>query len=83
MVILCSKDGYFAKYSFGEVLDNRLEKIEIRHKLSGVKAIYSIRNHHFAVFTRGTILLYNQDFTKLEKVVEVSHSDTIFSVDSF
>jgi hypothetical protein len=40
-----------------------------------------VEDLHFLVFTRGTILLYNQDFTKLEKHIEVSHQDTIYSVD--
>lgn len=42
-----------------------LEKIEIKHKLNGVKAIYPILDLHFAVFTRGTILIYNHDFSHL------------------
>ena len=41
----------------------------MKHKLGGIKAIYPIRNVHFAVFTRGTILIYNHDFTLLQKNV--------------
>jgi hypothetical protein len=55
--------------------------VDIKHKLSAVKAIYPIDNHHVAAFTRGTILIYNSDFSVLQKVVEVSNNDTIYSVD--
>lgn len=60
-----------------------MRKVEIKHKLSGVKAIYPIDHHHCAVFTRGTILIYNEDFTILQKVIEVSNNDTIYSVDCY
>lgn len=48
-----------------------------------MKAIYPIDNHHCAAFTRGTILIYNSDFSVLQKAVEVSNYDTIYSVDCF
>ncbi len=58
-----------------------MHKVDMRHKLSAIKAIYPIDNHHCAAFTRGTILIYNSDFSVLQKVVEVSNNDTIYSVD--
>lgn len=53
----------------------------MKHKLSAVKAIYSIDNMHCAVFTRGTMIIYNSDFNKVEKLIEISASDTVYSVD--
>jgi hypothetical protein len=82
MVVLCNKDGNLLKYSFDEEKP-AFHKIEIRHKLSAIKAIYLIDHRHCAIFTRGTILIYNNDFTVLEKVVEASFSDTIYSVDCY
>jgi hypothetical protein len=79
-VVLCSKEGNLIKYSLQEE-KQALRKVDIRHKLSSVKAIYPIDNHHCAAFTRGTILIYNSDFTVLQKVIEVSNNDTIYSVD--
>lgn len=79
-MILCSKEGILMKYCLvGE--KEGVEKVDMRHRVSPIKAIYPIDQHHCAVFTRGTILLYNQDFSLCEKVVEVSNSDTIYSVD--
>lgn len=80
MVILCNKDGNLLKYSANEE-NHAFHKVDIKHKLSAIKAIFSIDGHYFAVFTRGTILIYNNDFTILEKVVEASFNDTIYSVD--
>jgi hypothetical protein len=80
VAVLCSKEGVFGKCRLEEE-KGILEKIEMRHKLNGVKAIYAIKEMHFAVFTRGTVLIYNQDFSQLQKQVEVSPYDTIFSVD--
>lgn len=53
----------------------------MKHKLSAVKAIYSIDNMHCAVFTRGTMIIYSSNFNKVEKLIEISASDTVYSVD--
>ena len=51
-------------------------------KPSPVKAIYHLNQDHYAiVFTRGTILVYDQYFEGLITMVEVSHQETVFAVD--
>jgi len=67
-VLVCSKEGNMFGYCINEE-KQALRKVDIKHKLSALKAIYPIDDHHCAAFTRGTILIYNSDFSIIQKVV--------------
>ena len=81
--VVCNNDGNMMKYVLNEEV-NAFHKIEVKYKLSSIKAIYGIDHHHHClVFTRGTILIFNRDFSKLQKFIEASSSDSIYSVDCY